>query len=224
MPIHVLVVDDHSVSRRGLRETIADFGGGEIVVAGEAANGEEAISLLRKGSWNAVILDISLPGDNGLDVLRRMKTEWPDLPVIAYSAFPEEYYGLRMIEAGASGYLTKDGPEEEIVTALRKVVSGGKYIRVSQAEMFAQKMDRSSAKPLHFSLSEREFEVFCLLGNGMTVKKIAHKLSLSDKTITTYRQRVMEKMQMQSNMEIIRYVLENHLEAPGFPSSLPLIK
>jgi DNA-binding NarL/FixJ family response regulator len=208
--IKVLIVDDHAVSRRGLKELLADTR--DIKVGGEASNGAEAFQHLEREKWDVVVLDIALPGDNGLDILKRMKQQWPDLTVIAYSAYPEEYYGLRVLEAGAAGYLTKDGPAEELVDALRKVAAGGKYIRPSQAELLAQNVDPNAVRPLHFTLSEREFQVFCLLGSGSSVKQIANKLKLSDKTITTYRERILEKMKMEHNLAIIRYVVENHLE------------
>lgn len=214
--IKVLVVDDHAVSRRGLKELLAETP--DIQVAGEASNSVDAFSCLEREAWDVVVLDIALPGDNGLEILKRIKAQWPDLPVLAYSSYPEEFYGLRMLEVGASGYLSKDSPTEELATALRKVATGGKYIRPSQVELLAHRVDRTSVKPLHFQLSEREFQVFCSLGSGSTVKQIAQKLCLSDKTVTTYRQRILEKMHMQSNLEIIRYVVENHLDATPFPA------
>lgn len=213
--INVLIVDDHSVSRRGLREILLESQ--DIQVQGEATRGSEALAKLKDGNWDVVILDIGLPGENGLEVLKQIKTHWPQIAVIAFSSFPEEYYGLRMLEAGAAGYLMKDGPAEELVEAVRKVASGGKYIRKSQIDLLAQNIGRSVSRPPHFTLSEREFQVFCLIGSGLTVKQVSTKLSLSDKTVATYRQRILEKMNMHSNLEIVRYVVENRLDISSIP-------
>lgn len=220
--IRVLVVDDHTILRRGLRESLAEYS--DIAIEGEASNAQEALTLLRSGSWDVVLLDIALPDQSGLEILKPMKQEWPNLRVLALSFYPEEQYGIRMLKAGASGYLNKDSDPKDLAEAIRKVAAGGRYLKMSLAESIAHDLDPATVKPPHFALSQREFQVFCLLGGGFTIKQIAQKLFLSDKTISTYRQRVVEKMNMHSNLEIIRYVVENHLEfsAPSSSNTTPV--
>jgi len=211
--LNVFIVDDHALFRRGVKDILSETA--DIVVGGEASSGPEALKGLCEGTWHAIVLDIGLPGENGLDVLKQIRSKWPLIPVVVLSSFPEESFGIRMMSSGASGYLNKESAPESLAVALRKVAAGGKYIPPALAEALAQRLDPAGAQPPHFSLSEREFEVMLLIGNGQTIKQIARKLDISDKTVATYRQRVLEKMKMNGNLEIVRYVVENHLCPPN---------
>ncbi len=205
----VLIADDHAVVRRGLKEIIAETP--DMVVAGEAASGEEVLERLKEGEYDLLVLDITMPGRNGLDILKELKTEWPDLPVLILSIHPEEQYAVRALKSGASGYLTKESAPEELITALRKVSEGRKYISASLAERLLRTSAADQKKPLHERLSNREYQVMCLIASGKTVKEIAEELSLSVKTISTYRNRILEKMNMKNNAEIIHYALKYRL-------------
>src|SRR6266446_1314586 len=192
--IRILVVDDHAVVRDGLRR-IFDEAPGETVF-GEASTPQEAMRLVREGSWDAVVLDISLGGRNGLEFLKELKQIRPRLPVLILSMHSEEQYARRAFKAGAAGYITKDSSRAELVNAINKVAAGGRYVSPMLAETLVVDMVRGTDKPLHEALSDREFEVMCLIASGKTVSQIAELLSLSDKTISTYRARILEKMHM----------------------------
>jgi len=209
--IRILIADDHAVVRRGLKQIVADEP--DLMVAGEAHSGQEALALARGQHWDVVMLDISMPGRGGLEVLKDLKQERPGLPVLILSMHPEEQFAVRALKLGASGYLTKDSAPEELVRAIRKVVAGGRYVTASLAEKLAGNLvpDRQGERPLHEILSDREFLVMRLIASGKSVTDIADELALSVKTISTYRARVLEKMGMKSNADLTRYAISNQL-------------
>ena len=207
--VRVLIVDDHAIVREGLKRILADAP--ELRVAGEAASGTEAIRLVREGSWDVMLLDISLPGANGLEVLRAVKEYAPKLPVLVLTMYPEDQYALRMLRAGAAGYLTKEGAPGQLVTAIRKVAGGGKYISPAVAEKLAWELERRKQPATHEDLSNREFEILRLIASGKTVSQIAQDLHLSVKTVSTYRMRLLTKLNMKSNAELTHYAIKGGL-------------
>ena len=206
--IKVIIVDDHPVVRRGLKQIIEDEP--DMKVAGEAKNAGECFSLVQKTDCTLVVLDITLPDRNGFDVLKQLKYEHPNLPILILSVHPEDQYGFRCIKAGASGYLMKEGAPEELVKAIRKVNAGGKYISASLAEKLVSQLDALDKSP-HENLSNREFQILCMIAQGKPLKNIADELCIGEKTVSTYRNRIMEKMKMSTNSDLTRYALENHL-------------
>lgn len=208
-PLRVLIADDHEIVRAGLKQFLADVG--DLEVAGEAGSGAEALARIREGEWDVVLLDISMPDKNGIDILRQIRHEKPDLPVLILSMFPEEQYAINLIRAGASGYLTKDGPPEQLVAAIRTVVQGRKYVSPTLAEKLAGDLTGDSTRPLHTSLSEREFQIFCKLAAGLPVSKISEALFISVKTVSTHRTRILQKMHMKTNADLTYYAIKNNL-------------
>jgi DNA-binding NarL/FixJ family response regulator len=206
--IRVITVDDHPVVRRGLKQIIAAER--DMQVVGEAEDAREALRVIRQTACDAVVLDINLPDASGLDVLNRLKSEYPALPVLIMSIHEEEHYALRAFRAGASGYLMKNSIPEELITAIRKVASGGKYISSSLAEKLASEPASPDTR-LHEKLSNREFQIMCLIATGKSLKEIGAALCISDKTVSSYRSRIMEKMKMNTNSDLTRYALEHHL-------------
>ena len=206
--IKVIIVDDHPVVRRGLKQILHEEP--DVKVVGEAESAQEAFKIIRTIDCDAVVLDISLPGASGVEILKQLKHEYQKLPVLILSVHPEEQYAVRVMKAGASGYLTKESAPEELVKAIRKIISGGKYISSSLAERLITDID-ASGKPRHEKLSDREFEIMRMIARGKAIKKIAEELCLSEKTVSTYRSRIMEKMKMSTNSDLTRYALENHL-------------
>jgi DNA-binding NarL/FixJ family response regulator len=206
--IKVIIVDDHPVVRRGLKQIIEDEP--DMEVAGEAINAGECFSLVRKMDGTLVLLDITLPDRNGFDVLKQLKYEHPNLPILILSVHPEDQYGLRFIKAGASGYLMKEGAPEELVKAIRKVNAGGKYVSASLAEKLVSHLGALD-KPPHENLSDREFQILCMIAQGKSLKNIAGELCVGEKTVSTYRSRIMEKMKICTNSGLTRYALENKL-------------
>jgi DNA-binding NarL/FixJ family response regulator len=207
--LKILIADDHPVFRRGLRQIISEAS--DMFVAEEATDGWEALSKVRESKCDVVLLDITMPGKNGMDVLAQLKNERPGLPVLILSMHPEQQYAVRALRVGASGYLTKESAPDELVTAIRKVSQGGKYVSASLAETLASILQEKGEQPLHKSLSNREYQVMCMIASGKTVAEIAIELSLSVKTISTYRARVLEKMKMKNNAELARYATKNQL-------------
>lgn len=207
--IRILAVDDHAVVRDGLRR-ILDEAPFETAF-GEASTAQEALSLVREGNWDAVVLDISLGGRNGLELLKELKQIRPKLPVLILSMHSEEQYARRAFRAGAAGYVTKDSSRAELVHAVNKVIEGRRYVSAAMAEKLAFDIQRDADSPLHASLSDREFEVLRLIASGKTVGEIAEILSLSDKTISTYRARLLEKMGMKTNAELTHYAIKDKL-------------
>ena len=207
--IKILIADDHPVVRKGLKDIIQETS--DMTVSGEAGKGQEVLENVRKIDFDVVVLDIAMPGRSGLDILKELKSEKPELPVLILSIHPEEQYAVRVLKAGASGYLTKDIAPDELITAIRKVSRGKKYISASLAEKLAYDLEIGAEKPLHETLSDREYEVMCRIASGKTAKEIAEELYLSVKTISTYRARILEKMQMKNNAELTHYAIKHKL-------------
>jgi len=207
--INIFITDDHSIMRDGLKKILSEER--DMKVVGEAANYHDAITGVAKLEPDVVILDISLPGRNGLDILKELKSTHPKLKVLILSMHPEERFALRAIKAGASGYVTKENAADELVNAIRKVSAGLKYISADLAGQLADRFGTDFSKVPHEQLSDREFEVLCKIAEGKSIKEIAEMLVLSPATVATYRARVLEKMNLKSNVEITSYVYRNHL-------------
>jgi DNA-binding NarL/FixJ family response regulator len=207
--IQILIVDDHAILRRGLKEILErEF---RDVSIGGAGTAEQALAQLGSEKWDLVILDITMPGRSGVDVLRHLKALRPKLPVLVLSMHPEDQYGKRVLKAGASGYMNKESAPEELIKAVRKLLSGGRYVSPTLAETLAVDLGRDDGTPAHERLSDREFEVLRKMASGKTVGQIAQELHLSVPTVSTYRARILEKMGMSNTAELIRYALSHHL-------------
>ena len=207
--IRVVVVDDHAVVREGLKRIIAENNG--MAVTGEAADGYEAMQVIKKEPCDVVLLDITMPNKSGLDVLKDLHAESPRLPVLVLSMHPEDQYAVRVLRAGAAGYITKESAPAKLVQAIRKVVRGGKYVSPTLAEKLVYDLGADRDKASHEILSDREYQVLCMIASGRTVTQIAEELKLSVKTISTYRVRILEKLQMANNAEITRYAIKEGL-------------
>jgi len=207
--INILIADDHPIVREGLKQIISETD--TMTVAGEAGNGQEVLSLVAKNEYDLLLLDISMPGRNGLEVLKELKNGHPRLPVLILSIYPEEQYAVRAFRAGASGYLSKASAANELISAITKIVNGGRYVTESLAEKLTYYLDKDPSVPPHDLLTDREYEVMLMLGSGKTVTEIAEELVLSVKTISTYRSHILEKMKMKNNAEITLYVVNNNL-------------
>jgi DNA-binding NarL/FixJ family response regulator len=206
---HILIADDHSIIRDGLKMILGDTT--DMEVAGEASDGISVMEKVRERDWALAVLDISMPGRNGLDLIRLIKTERPRLPILIFSMHPEEQYAVRAIRAGASGYLSKEGDTDQLVPAIRKILSGGLFISAKVAELLAADLSPNSGKQPHQLLSDREFEIFGRLVSGESLTDIAEALSISIKTISTHKSRILQKMGMSNQTELVRYALEHHL-------------
>jgi len=207
--VRILIADDHPVVREGLRQILLESL--DLAVIDEAGTGQEVLRKIGGNDYDVVLLDISMPGASALDVLKQLKIMRPKMPVLVLSIHPEEQYGLRVLRAGASGYLTKDSAPSELLTAVRKVSLGGKYVSSSLAEKLAFSLENGTEKSLHQTLSDREYEVMIAIASGKTTREISQELSVGIKTVNTYRTRVLRKMQMRNNAELIHYVVENEL-------------
>ena len=207
--IRIAIVDDHAVVRAGLRQYFAEQVDMEVVA--EAANGREALDIVRQGEVDVIVLDISMPDQSGVDALAAIRARDADLPVLILSGFPEEHYATTLLRQGASGYLNKDCDPEELLRAIRTVYRGRKYITAGVAEQLAEGLSRGGDQPPHTHLSERELQVFLRLAKGETIGHMATSMSLSVKTVSTYRTRVMEKMGLESNSDLTYYALKNGL-------------
>jgi DNA-binding NarL/FixJ family response regulator len=207
--MRVLIADDHALFRRGLKETILEAY--PKVTFGEAGTAEETLECVRQQEWDIAIVDISMPGRSGLDILADMKRLRPKLPVLFLSVHPEDQYARHALKAGAAGYLTKDGVPDELKSAIRRVLSGGRYVSAALAEKLALDLMPGTDRPLHELLSDREFQVLRMIAQGKTVTTIARELSLSVRTVSTYRTRVLEKTGMKTTAELIRYALKAQL-------------
>ena len=205
----VLIADDHAIVRKGLKQIIHEEYPQALIE--EASNAEELIHKTMLDTWDVIITDLSMPGRSGLDALRQIRESFPKLPVLVLSMHPEDQYAIRVLNAGASGYINKDSAQEELIVAMNKVLNGKKYISSRVAEQMAEAIDDNSNKAPHETLSDREFDVLKMLASGKAVSEIADILSLSSTTISTYRARILEKMKMKSNADITRYALENQL-------------
>ena len=207
--IRILIADDHAIVREGLKQIVTEIS--DLVVADEASTGHEVLNKALKNDYDVVVLDITMPGINGLDVLKQIKAQKPKLPILVLSVHPEEQYAVRVLRAGASGYLTKESAPDELIAAIRKVSVGKKYVSPSLAEKLVFELEIDHEKPLHETLSDREYQVMCMIASGKTAKDIAEELFLSVKTISTYRTRILEKMNMKSNIELTRYAIKHGL-------------
>jgi len=207
--IKVLIVDDHTIVREGLRQILEDTS--DIVVVSEASSAQEVLNKVKSNNFDIVLLDISLPGRSGLDVLKQLKSIKPDLPVLILSMHPEEQYAIRALRAKAAGYLTKESASDELIKAIRKVAQGRKYITSSLAEKLAFELEDNKGYPSHEILSDREYQVMCMIALGKRIKEIADALSLSVKTISTYRARILKKMNMRNTSQLIHYAIKSGL-------------
>jgi two-component system invasion response regulator UvrY len=207
--LKILIADDHAIVRRGIKDILAEKF--TTVEFGEADSAPHVLDLARKQKWDVLILDITLPGRSGLEVLKDIKHDCPKLPVLILSMHSEDQFATRTLRAGAAGYLTKENASEELVKAVEKVLGGERYVSSAFAERLIAALATHSEKLLHESLSDREYQVMYMIASGKAVKEIATELSLSAKTISTYRARILEKMKMQNNAELIHYAISNHL-------------
>jgi two-component system, NarL family, invasion response regulator UvrY len=207
--INIAIIDDHAIVRAGLKQFLSEQV--DMRVVAEGADGRAAVDIVRQGLANVLLLDLSMPDQNGVDALAAVRARAPELPVLVLSGFPEEHYATVMLKQGASGYLNKDCDPQEIVTAIRTVVLGRKYITPAVAELLARNLGGDHTKAAHEKLSERELQVFLRLAKGETIGDIARSLSLSVKTVSTFRSRVMEKLGLQSNSDLTYYAMKNGL-------------
>lgn len=205
----ILIADDHPVVRHGLKQILALHPG--VVVVGEAKNGNEALELARKLEWDVAILDYSMPGRSGLDLIKEIKREHPKRPVLILSMHPEELHATRVLKAGGAGYINKESVSEELMAAIRKVVGGGKYVSPALAERLALGLAPDTEKPLHETLSDREYRVMWLLATGKPIKQIARELFLSPSTVSTYRARILDKLQLANNAQLVQYAIKHQL-------------
>jgi DNA-binding NarL/FixJ family response regulator len=207
--MRILIADDHPIFRAGLKEALTKEK--DITFVGEADTGHKAVELTRKQRWDVIVLDITMPGKGGLEVLQELRREKPKLPVLILSAHPEDQLALRLLKAGAAGYLTKDKAPEVLVTAVRRVQAGGRYVSESLAEKLVSKFQTNGTRQPHEALSDREYQVMRMIAAGKSIKDIGKELFLSVRTVSTYRSRMLEKMRMSSNAELIRYAVHNKL-------------
>lgn len=205
----ILIADDHAIVRQGLKQILAD--NFKDVSVGEANTGQEALEKVWKDKWDTVILDVTMPGRSGLEVLKEIKKSRPKLPVLVLSMHPEDQFAVRVLKAGASGYMTKESAPEELVGAIKKVVGGGRHVSPALAELMAAYITMDVKRPAHELLSNREFQVMRQIASGRTVSQIARELSLSVRTISTYRARILEKMGLKTNAELTHYAFQNQL-------------
>lgn len=208
-PIRVLIADDHAIVRQGLRQILSDTD--DMVVAGEADNGVHAMQIARDRGWDVMLLDVTMPERNGIDTLKLLKKEFPKLPVLMLSMHPEEHYAIRALKAGASGYLSKQSAPEQLVTAIRQVASGKKYVSAALAEELANAIFDDTDKAPHEKLSDREYQTLCMIASGKALSQIAEELNLSVKTVSVYRARLLEKMKLKNNAELTHYGLKHGL-------------
>jgi two-component system, NarL family, invasion response regulator UvrY len=207
--IKILIADDHTIVREGLKQILAETA--DMMVAGEATTGHEVLEMVRREDWDLVLLDLAMPGKDGLDTLKELKQEKPKLPVLILSIYPEEQYAVRLLKAGASGYLTKESAPDELIAAIRKVSQKGKYISTSLGEKLAFYLEADGAQANHELLSDREYKVMLMIASGKTVTEVADKMFLSVKTVSTYRVRALKKMGMRNNAEFMYYALKHGL-------------
>jgi len=209
MKLKIGIADDHDIVRQGLKQIISDTD--NMVVMGEASNGQELIEMVRKKPFDVLLLDISMPGRSGIEILKQLKIEKPNLPVLMLSMHPEDQYAIRALKAGASGYISKDSASEVLVEAIRKAAQGRKYISPSLAEKLAGTISHDVDEKAHESLSDREFQILVMLAQGKSVSEIGKELFLSVKTISTYRRRILDKMNLKNNAELTHYAIEHEL-------------
>jgi two-component system, NarL family, invasion response regulator UvrY len=207
--IKILIADDHPVVRKGMKQILSEEP--DVVLVGEASSIQEALTFIQREKWDILVLDITMPGRGGLDLLAELKQNHPRLPVLIFSMHSEEQYGVRALKSGAAGYLSKESPPTHLIQAIRQILSGRKYVSPVLTEKLALDLNQNSQKPLHEALSDREHQVLCLLASGKTVSEIGKEFCLSIKTISTYRSRILHKMKMKTNAELTRYAITNQL-------------
>jgi two-component system invasion response regulator UvrY len=215
--IQVLLADDHAIVRAGLKELLADTG--DISVVGEAGTGQEALARVREGHYDVIVLDMSMPGRSGVELIKQLKQEKPKLRILILSMHSEAQYAVRALKAGASGYLTKDGAADQLVAAIRRIAGGGAYVSPEAAERLAQDFNRPADAPPHTLLSDREFQVFQAIASGRSITAIADELSLSVKTVSTHKTRIMEKMGIANQVDLVRYAIRHKLVDEPEPDS-----
>ncbi len=207
--IRVFISDDHAIVRKGFCQIIEEID--DMEVAGEAANGDEVLQQVVKSEWDVLVLDLSMPGRSGIDVIQAVRNLKPKLPILVLSMHPEDQYAIRLLKNGIAGYISKEMALENLVTAIRKVVAGGKYVSDTLAEKLVFDLTGPTTQGSHEALSDREYRVLCMIGEGKSVSKIAAELFISVKTVSTYRTRILEKMNMTTTADIIRYAIENNI-------------
>jgi two-component system, NarL family, invasion response regulator UvrY len=207
--VRVLIADDHAVVRQGLKQILELDRTAEVV--GEAKNGNEALQLARKVEWDLAILDYSMPGRSGLDLIKDIKREYPKRPVLILSMHPEELHATRVLKAGGAGYINKESASEELLTAIRKVMNGGRYVSAALAERFAFELAPETQRPPHETLSDREYRVMWLLACGKPINQIAKEMFLSPNTVSTYRARILKKLQVMNNAQLVQYAIKHQL-------------
>jgi DNA-binding NarL/FixJ family response regulator len=208
--IRVLMGDDHAVVRKGLRQIIEEAGGMQVVA--EAVDGDDVLAQLQRIACEVIVLDLSMPGRSGLDIIQEIRALLPELPILVLSVHPEEQYAVRLLKSGIAGYINKETAPDALVGAIRKVAAGGKYVSEALAEKLALGLATPDAQQAHERLSDREYRVLCMLGSGRSVSQIAEELIISVKTVSTYRTRLLEKLNMHTTAELIRYAIENDLK------------
>ena len=207
--IRILIADDHAIFREGLKQILEDVS--DMVVADDVSRGQEVLEKIENNNYDLVLLDIAMPGLSGLETLKLLKGRKPKMRVLILSMYPEEQYAVRAIKAGASGYITKASASEELLLAIRKITKGGRYISASIAESLLFDLEPEEDRPIHHRLSDREYQIFCMIARGKAVSDIAHELFLSVKTISTHRVHILEKMRMKNNAELTNYAIKNNL-------------
>jgi two-component system, NarL family, invasion response regulator UvrY len=217
--IKVLLADDHQILRDGLKQLLAEYD--DIQVAGEASNGNETLRKIREEEWNIVVLDMSMPGKSGIELIKQIKVEKPKLPILILSMHKEEQYAVRSLKAGAAGYLSKDSASAQLVQAIRMVAGGGGFLSPEVAQKLALGMVQSSSAPPHTLLSDREFQIFQMIALGMGISEIANNLYLSVKTVSTHKTRLLQKMSLSNTSDLIRYAIKHQLidDAEDFPDN-----
>ena len=213
MKIEVLVADDHAIIRDGLKKILADTG--DMIVAGEAANGNAALDKVRERDWGLVVLDMSMPGRSGLELIKLMKAERPRLPILVFSMHQEEQFAVRAIRAGASGYLSKEGDSDMLLPAMRKVAAGGAFVSDKVAQLLATDVSRGGDSPAHTLLSDREYGIFSRIVRGASLTEIADELCLSIKTVSTHKSHILGKMNLAGQVDLVRYAIEHNLLDPA---------
>lgn len=210
--IKVLIADDHPVVREGLKQILSKAT--DMVVGGEALNGQEVLDKVRSEKWDVIILDLNMPGKDGFEVLKEIRREKSKLPILILSIQSEEQIGVRVLRAGASGFLSKESAPKELLNAIRKIHTGGKFVSASLAERLAMEVEAKTDEEPHKLLSNREYQVLCLIASGKTINEIADQLSISDKTVRTYRERLLEKMKLKNDVELTHYAIQHKLIEP----------
>jgi len=208
-PVRVLIADDHPVVRQGLKTMLSSDP--EVTVVGEARDGDEALALVHSLDWDVAVLDYSMPGRGGVDLLAAVKHDYPDRPVLILSIYPEDPHGMRALKAGAAGYISKESASEDLTAAVKKVMSGGRYVSASLAEKLAARLTPEQDRPPHERLSDREYRVMWLLASGRSLQQIAEEMHLSPSTVSTYRGRILKKLGLSSNVELVHYAMKHRL-------------